>query len=317
MRQRAVIFIVFAAVFGLGTIYFARSWVSRERPQVAQPAPEVVKPTLSVLVAAHDLATGSFVRPEDLRWQTWPEGQVADTYLLKDKDTPEALSGAVVRQRIVAGEPVTNNRVIKPGDRGFLAAVLNPGMRAVAVPVTPISGVAGLVFPGDHVDIVLAHQVNSEALNAANQPKITAFASETVLTDLRILAIDQSTADIDGKPVLAKTVTFEVTPKQVEVIEVASTLGNLYLSLRGIAGSDSDADGVATADNDDPSRGVRSVSHTWDSDVSAVIHHGEATQPPGVTVLRGSKHGAGVASIAAVTPTPEGSPAPTPPASGK
>ncbi len=297
MRQRAVIFIILAAFFGLGTIYFARSWVSRERVQVAQPAP-VEKPALSVLVAAHDLPTGSFIRPEDLRWQTWPEGQLADTYLVKDKDPPEALTGAVVRLRIVAGEPITNNRVIKPGDRGFLAAVLTPGMRAVAVPVTPISGVAGLVFPGDHVDVILAHQIRNDG--AGNQPGVTGFASETVLTDLRVLAIDQSTADVEGKPVLAKTVTFEVTPKQVEAIEVASTLGNLYLSLRGIAGSDTEADGMATADNETPSHGTRSVSHTWDSDVSPLIHHGTPDQAPAVTILRGSK-GGGAGSTMNVT----------------
>jgi pilus assembly protein CpaB len=285
---------------------------------VAQPAPVIEKPTISVLVAARDLPTGSFIRPEDLRWQTWPEGQIAETYLLKDKDTPEALSGAVVRLRIVAGEPITNNRVIKPGDRGFLAAVLTPGMRAVAVPVTPISGVAGLVFPGDHVDVILQHQVRSEALNAANQPSITAFASETVLTDLRILAIDQSTADIEGKPVLAKTVTFEVTPKQVEVIEVAGALGSLYLSQRSIVSSNVDADGVTIAEDEGPAHGVRSVSYTWDSDVSALIHHGPTVRAPTVTILRGGK-GGNSANVAAPAPVdaPNGGAAPTPPASSK
>jgi pilus assembly protein CpaB len=314
MRQRAVIFIILAAFFGLGTVYFARSWVSRERAPVVQTTAAVEKPTLSVLVAAHDLPTGSFIRPEDLRWQVWPEGQIADSYLLKDKETPEALSGAVVRLRIVAGEPITNNRVIKPGDRGFLAAVLTPGMRAVAVPVTPISGVAGLVFPGDHVDVILAHQIRKEG--TGSEASATAYASETVLTDLRILAIDQSTADVEGKPVLAKTVTFEVTPKQVEAIEVASALGNLFLSLRGIAGSNVDVDGVTIAEDEGPAHGARSVSHTWDSDVSPLINHGSAAQLPTVTILRGAKSGGGATSVA-TTPSSEGSAAPTPPASAK
>jgi pilus assembly protein CpaB len=314
MRQRAVIFIILAAFFGLGTVYFARSWVSRERAPVVQTTAAVEKPAISVLVAAHDLPTGSFIRPEDLRWQTWPEGQIADTYLLKDKEAPEALSGAVVRLRIVAGEPITNNRVIKPGDRGFLAAVLTPGMRAVAVPVTPISGVAGLVFPGDHVDIILSHQIRKEA--AGNEAASTAFASETVLTDLRILAIDQSTADIEGKPVLAKTATFEVTPKQVEAIEVASALGTLYLSLRAIAGSNVDVDGVTIAEDEGPAHGTRSVSHTWDSDVSPLINHGSAAQLPTVTILRGAKSGSGGTTSVAAT-TSEGSGASTPPASSK
>lgn len=327
MRQRAVIFIVLAAVFGLGTIYFARSWVSRERVQVVQPTAVVEKPTISVLVAAHDLPTGSFIRPDDLRWQVWPEGQLADSYLLKDKDAPEALTGAVVRMRIVAGEPVTNNRVVKPGDRGFLAAVLTPGMRAVAVPVTPVSGVAGLVFPGDHVDIILQHQVRSEELNAANQPQVTAFLSETILTDIRILAIDQSTADIDGKPILARTATFEVTPKQVEALEVSSAIGSLFLSLRGITTGDPDSPEGLTSDSDSPRAGSRATSWTWDSDVSAAIHHGpSAVQTPTITILRGGKGGnntTNVASTASAADTGNGNdkpapaPAPTPPANGK
>jgi pilus assembly protein CpaB len=315
MRQRAVIFILLAVLFGGGTIYLARSWVSGQRTPVVAAKP-VEKPAVSVLVAAHDLPTGSFIRAEDLRWQTWPEGQLAETYLVKDKDPSEALTGAVVRYRVVAGEPITSNRVIKPGDRGFLAAVLTPGMRAVAVPVTPVSGVAGLVFPGDHVDVILSHQVHNDTSDG--QPQTTAFASETVMTDLRILAIDQSTADIEGKPTLAKTVTFEVTPKQVEAIEVATTLGNLYLSLRGIAGGDAEVEGVAASDNEPSPQGVQSVSHTWDSDVSPLIHHGTGSQLPQVTILRGGKAGAAT-NVATAAPSGNGNTAaaPAPSGSGK
>jgi len=297
MRQRTIIFVVLAAFFGLGTVYFARSWLSREHAQVAeQPKPQ--QQINSVLVAARDLPTGSFVRPEDLRWQIWPEGQVADNYLLKGKDAPEALSGAVVRLKIAAGEPVTNNRVVKPGDRGFLAAVLSPGMRAVSQAVTPVAGISGLVFPGDHVDVILAHLIKSDAPNST-----PAFASETVLTDLRVLAIDQSTADIGGKPSVAKTVTFEVTPKQAEALEVASTLGNLYLSLRGLAGSDvADAAGMIGDDGLPEQKGVRSVSHTWDSDVSPLIHHEEAKAGSTVTILRGSAGNGGGATTTVSIP---------------
>jgi len=280
MRQRTIIFVLLAAVFGFGTIYFARSWLSRQHEQVAEQPKQ--QQTTFVLVAARDLATGSFVRPEDLRWQAWPQGQVADSYLLKGKDTPESLSGAVVRLNIASGEPVTNSRLVKPGDRGFLAAVLNPGMRAVTVPVTAVSGIAGLVFPGDHVDVVLSHVIKS-----ADAGAIPAFASETVLTDLRVLATDQSTQDINGKPAVAHTVTFEATPKQVEALEVASSLGSITLSLRGLPGSDlADASGAMGDDGLPEQKGVRSVSHTWDTDVSPLIHHGPGTGET-ITVLRG------------------------------
>lgn len=317
MRQRSLLFVILAVFFTVGTIYFARSWLAKEHAQVAQEPAKVEHPAISVLVAAHDLATGSFIRPEDLRWQVWPEGQIADNYLLKDKEAPESLSGAVVKLRIAAGEPVTGNRVVKPGDRGFLAAVLNPGMRAVSVPVTPISEVSGLVFPGDHVDVILAHQVKVAIpdTNAGGSNDSTAFASETILTDLRILAIDQSTADVESKPVSAKTVTFEVTPKQVEAIEVASTLGTLYLSLRGLAGVDTVAEDGADAEESIPANGVKSVSHTWDSDVSPLIHHDGSGAIGVVTILRGEKaSGAGTTSVTlSATPTAPSSPtAPTP-----
>lgn len=322
MRQRSLIFVLLAVFFTVGTIYFARSWLAKEHAQVVQEPPKVERQGVSVLVAARDLATGSFIRPEDMRWQVWPEGQMADNYLLKDKDTPESLSGAVVKLRIAAGEPVTGNRVIKPGDRGFLAAVLSPGMRAVSVAVTPISGVSGLVFPGDHVDMILSHQLRNMNPNAtAGTNDAIVYASETIQTDLRILAIDQSTADVEGKPVLARTVTFEVTPKQVEAIEVASTIGSLYLSLRGLAGSNATGEDGAVSDDDVQQRGVSSVSHTLDSDVSPLIHRGASGQQRVVTILRGeSGKGGGGAATVPVTPTPgappvNGTPG-TPPANG-
>ena len=309
MRQRNFIVIALAVFLAIGTVYIARSWLASQRVVVQeQPKPE--HQGISVLVAAHDLATGSFIRPEDLRWQAWPEGQIADNYLLRDKDQPESLSGAVVKLRIAAGEPVTSNRVIKPGDRGFLAAVLSPGMRAVSVPVTPTTEISGLVFPGDHVDLLLAHQVKIIAPKTADGSSPgdqTAFVTETIQTDLRILAIDQSTADVEGKPTLAHNVTFEVTPKQVEAIEVSAMVGSLYLSLRGLPGSDTVGDEAASSE-DPAQRGVRSVSHTWDSDVSPFITR-EGGSEKVVTIFRGEPGGGGASNTVSVS-----APAPTAPA---
>jgi pilus assembly protein CpaB len=305
MRQRNLILVVLAVFLTVGTIYIARSWLAAQHVQVVQEPAKPVQQGVSVLVAARDLATGSFVRPEDLRWQAWPEGQIADNYLLKDKDAPESLSGAVIKLRIAAGEPVTSNRVIKPGDRGFLAAVLSPGMRAVSVPVTPISDVSGLVFPGDHVDLILSHQVKIASQKPGDTGGGTsdtpAFVSETIQTDLRILAIDQSMGDVEGKPMLGRAVTFEVTPQQVEAIEVSSMLGTLYLSLRGLATSDATGDGVV-GEEPMPSHGVRSVSHTWDSDVSPFINReGGATNI--VTIIRGETKAGGGGGSSSVSVT--------------
>jgi pilus assembly protein CpaB len=275
MKPRVIIFGALALLIAFGTAHFARNWLASQRAAIeAERKPE--KPAVRILVAAHDLATGSFLRVEDLRWQSWPDSQINESYLRADRDqsAPQSLAGAVVRSRIAAGEPISKGRVIKPGERGFLAAVLMPGMRAVSVPVTATSGVAGLVFPGDRVDLVLSHAIKEGT--SPNAP--SRIASETVLCDLRVLAVDQTTDDKDGKPMLAKTVTFEVTPKQVEAIEVASELGKLYLSLRSLGHQD---DGAETQ--------VAAVTHTWDSDVSPLLKP-QARRPDGpvvVTVLRG------------------------------
>jgi pilus assembly protein CpaB len=296
MRLRAILFAGLAIVIAFGTVQLARNWLSKERSALEAQAKVPAKPIAYVMVAAKDLPTGSFLRPADLRWQAWPDDQVDQHYLVKEKSKPEDLSGAVVRLKISAGEPVTAQRVIKPGDRGFLAAVLSPGTRAISVPVTSTSGVAGLVFPGDRVDLILSHQIKTEHdPNAAPRT-----ASETVLSDIRVLAVDQTTNDQDNKPVLAKTVTFEVTPKQAEAIEVASDLGKLSLSLRSLAHEGNEGEATMASIG-------TAVSHTWDSDVSPLLSRMEqAPTPhaaPTVTVLRGgSDKGAAHGQAGTATP---------------
>lgn len=278
MKPRLIIFAVLALLVAFGTAHMARNWLAGQR-EALEAESRAKKVGTYILVAARDLPTGGFVRVEDLRWQSWPDSDVHDTYLRQDKDKLESLAGAVVRQHIAAGAPVTLGQVIKPGDRGFLAAVLNPGMRAVSVPVTATSGISGLVFPGDRVDLVLTHAIRDPRSSAPPRN-----ASETVLTDLRVLAVDQTTDDKDGKPVLARTVTFEVTPHQAEMVEVASELGKIALSLRSLAQEDQDSSATPA--------GGDVVTYTWDSDVSVLMRpqarRSDGEAPPNmVTVLRG------------------------------
>ena len=285
MKARALLLAVLALIVGVATVRLARSWLAAQQAALATSAPGPAKPaSVRILVAAHDLPTGAFLRAGDVRWQAWPEAPLDPSYLVEGRDKQAALTGAVVRARIAAGEPVGRGRVIAPGERGFLAAVLLPGDRAVTVPVTATTEVGGLVFPGDRVDLILSHLIRSAA--GASAPARS--ASETVLTDLRVLAVDQTTDDVAGKPVLAKTATFEATPKQAEAIEVASQLGQLSLSLRSLAG-----EGAAAALPSGP------VSHTWDSDVSPLLRARVQAAPRPVTVLRGE-----VGRRAAAAPAP-------------
>ena len=212
----------------------------------------------------HQFPAGSFVKPEHVRWQAWPEEAVGDSYLLEGTAKPEDIVGAVVRRGIAAGEPVTNGRIVRPGDRGFLAAVLQPGMRAISVSVNPTTGIAGLVFPGDRVDLLLTQTIPS-----GNTPRM---ASETVLENVRVLAIDQVLNDQSGEPTLGKNTTIEVTPKQAEVVAVASDLGKLSLSLRSLARPATGKDALDPAELvDELPEPWRGETYTWDSEASRVL----------------------------------------------
>ena len=180
--------------------------------------------------------------------------------MVKAPDAEKPFIGSAVHRGVIKGEPLTETRVVKPGERGFLAAIVAPGHRAVSVPVNATTGVSGLFFPGDQVDVILTHSVK--------RGETERFVSETILRDVRVLAVDQSVQDIEGeeKKEVAKTATLEVTPKQAEVIAMLSDLGKLSLSLRSIARPDGEDDVLDLAQEN-----VMSDSYTLDSDVSQVI----------------------------------------------
>jgi pilus assembly protein CpaB len=188
-----------------------------------------------VLVATRALPVGTIIDAEAFRFQRWPEGLVQPAYYIKGKPgvRPADLVGTVVRNEVTAGQPFTQGSLIRPGERGFLAAALGPGMRAVTVAVSATSGVAGFVFPGDRVDIVLTQEV------AGGGDGVPLKVSETVLRNVRVLATDQrmDAKGEDGKAVVQRftMVTLEATPKLAEKIAVAQKIGDLSLSLRSIA----------------------------------------------------------------------------------
>ena len=298
MQKRRLILILTALVIAFLTAQLARSVLHRPAPAVAERA----APTKSirVLVAASDLPAGLLIQPDHLEWRDWPEAST-DGYILEGGGRPrEEFTGAVVRQGVHAGEPVTDARLAKPGDRGFLAAVLNPDMRAVSVPVTAITGIAGFIFPGDHVDVILSHSFTREEDPERKERK----AAETVLVDVRVLAIDQRTSDQENKPETAKIVTLEVTPKQAEMLPLVVDLGQLSLSLRSLArqdvvagGSGPDRVGGGTLPGSPLNPTYPAVprprTYTWDSDVSAVLPKpaDKDSVVRKVQVLRGTKAG--------------------------
>lgn len=188
-----------------------------------------------ILVARKSLPVGTIIDQESLTYQPWPKGMMQSAYYVEggaDADIGKLL-GTVVRNPITAGQPITRGALVGPSDRGFLAAALGPGMRAVTVPVSATSGVAGFVFPGDRIDMVLTQEVRGGGDGTPLR------VSETIVRNLRVLATDQriDAKDEEGKTVakVFNTVTLEATPRLAEKIAVAQSLGQLSLSLRSIA----------------------------------------------------------------------------------
>lgn len=252
MSTRKIVLVALALITGAGTLYMARSLMTPPEPVVVQtqaPAPAPT-PERAVLVARRDLPAGTLVRDNHLEWLPWPEteGELA-RYIVRQDQTIEDFFGAVVRRGIGAGEPVTEDRLVKPGEQGFLAAVLEPNHRAVSVSINPITGVAGFIFPGDRVDLILTHSIPYEGEMPIGERRIT----ETVLTDLRILAIDQVTNDQESTPRVGEIVTLEVMPKQAELVILMSQMGQLSLSLRSLVREDQEDEVVPVASTPVPS----------------------------------------------------------------
>ncbi len=281
MKARSLLLLVFAAGSAIGTAYIARGWLEAERGRFASNVPEVVEKAVvgaHVLVADRFLPMGAFVREDDLRWQPWPEGDIPEQYVLQDQAEIAEFVDAVVRSRMVEGEPISRELLAKPGDRGFLAAVLVPGMRAISVDVDRATGNAGLIFPGDRVDLVLTHEIKIEYETDDEQTKsVKHAASETVVSEVRVLAVDQYLDVEDGEAVVAKTATLEVTSKQAEVVAVAAEMGTLSIILRSLAlaederQSEEDRLMLVTNPLNEWNVGVEDPSYTWDSDASALI----------------------------------------------
>jgi len=236
MDVRKIILLVGALLVAGVTAFFARSmFVGAATPQAVAKAPAPQGP--EVLVATRTLPVGTIIDAEALRYQMWPAPLVqAGAYYVRGKPgaSPQDLIGTVVRTEIAAGQPITQGSMVKPGERGFLAAALGPGMRAITVGVDATSGVAGFVFPGDRVDLVLTQSVGGGDEGAALK------VSETIIRNIRVLATDQrTTARMNDKgqqvatPVA--TVTLEATPKIAEKIMVAQKVGELSLALRSLA----------------------------------------------------------------------------------
>ncbi|WP_286830417.1 MULTISPECIES: Flp pilus assembly protein CpaB [Kordiimonas] len=258
MNPRSLILIAVAGVGVLLVVLLTRSFLSgleQQSQQVQTTAQQL--PAARILVASKPLSVGTILTKDHVSWRPWPEDGVADDYFSQPKNKIEDLVGKVVRTPVSGGEPVTKTAVVSQGEKGFMAAVLSPGMRAVTVKLSPTSSVGGFVFPGDRVDVILTQSFEMKGT------KIPYVTSETVFQNVRVLGVDQrSPADTDEVKV-AKTATLEVTPKMAEKVAMLERLGSLSLSLRSLAGGN---DGLPS-DPDSPPVGT-TLTFTGSPEVS-------------------------------------------------
>ena len=239
MDKKKLMLLLGALVVAIGTAMAAKSLFSGAAAPQAQAAQPVVPQGPKVLVAQRALPVGTIITADSASFQAWPKEMVQDAYFIDGEADMNKLLGTVVRYPVTAGQPVTQGALVSPGDRGFLAAALGPGMRAVTIPVSQKTGVGGFVFPGDHVDLVLTQTVGGGQEDSLK-------TAETILRNVRVLATDQSTETeiVEGKTVVRdfRTVTVEVTPKIAEKVAVAQTIGTISLSLRSLADNQSELD---------------------------------------------------------------------------
>ncbi len=201
-----------------------------------EPSPAIVVqeqeiPSLEILVAAQDLKVGISLAPGDLGWARWPEESVSDGAILRHSspNADDEFSGQIVKAAMFKGEPIRAERLIDT-DKGFLAAILPKGKRAIAVPVDAVSTAGGFILPGDKVDVLITTRAKKRG---------EGYNTETLLENLKVLAIDTTTASENNEKAMSpdQTATLELLPHEAEIIARATQMGTLSLSLRSAADS--------------------------------------------------------------------------------
>ena len=272
MKPARIIVICVAAVAAIGLALVVRAMGSPSNSPTAVAAAAVVptRPMAKVLVAAKDLQPGQRLTESDLAWKDWPVDEVNPAFITDGTTPPPSADaaageapaarpegavasvtraaanltsggakadyvGSVVREPILAGEPIVSRKIVRAGDSGYMAAYLEPGMRAMAIRVTVETAAGGFILPGDRVDVLLTRETNLSNAGAQEGDR-SKFASSTVMQNIKVLAIDQSTrAGDDEQAVVGATATLEVGPRDAEALALAKSEGELSLVLRSYA----------------------------------------------------------------------------------
>ncbi len=244
--------VVLTIAVGAGGIAAYLASGSDPKPATPVAAPVVQMETADVLVARTDVGLGQTVGADDVQWQSWP-ATTASSAFIKRNERPNAiteLAGSIARSPFLAGEPIRETKLVKGNGSGFMAAILPSGMRAVSTEISPETGAGGFILPNDRVDVILSRrEKNTDLRNSTD-----IISSEIILSNIRVLAIDQTVEEKNGqKVVVGKTATLELKPGQSELLARSRQSGTLSLALRSIV--DANKNEKSSDDDGDAKRG--------------------------------------------------------------
>ena len=289
MLIRSMLFVLGLASGGLLIVaLYMLIGPSPQPVQVVAAKPAAPRPTM-IVVAARDIQSGTLINLRDLRFEIVSPGQVTaadfvrpatanpSDQALADHGLFAGIEGAVSRRRFNEGDPILRGLIVKPGDSGFLAAVLRPDMRAVTISVNLVTGAAGLIFPGDRVDVILTHIFHGQVIDPGH-----GSIAGTIASDVRVIAIDQRVqvnTDLRKDGLIARTATLEVTALQAEQINLAAKMGDLALAIRSVQSN-------PVADANDRGASDQSPEPVWAEDVLPAMtlafpRHGMSKRPGG------------------------------------
>jgi pilus assembly protein CpaB len=222
--------VVLAIAIGAGGIAAYLASGSDDKPAPAQQA--VQMQTVDILVAKSDIGLGQSVKADDMQWQAWPAGTTSNFISRASRaEAMKEITGSIARVPFVAGEPIREQKLVKADGSGFMAAILPAGYRAISTEISPETGAGGFILPNDRVDVILTRR---EKNPDSKGPDVS--NSEIILSNVRVLAIDQAPKEKEGtNSLVGRTVTLELKPEQAEMLARSRQSGSLTLALRSIA----------------------------------------------------------------------------------
>ena len=227
MNTARIVVLTIALIAG-GVAAYLASGIGDKPP----PTEAITLQTVDVLVAKSDIGLGQTVTAEAVQWQTWPAATASNSFIRRN-DRPDAttqVAGSIARAPFIAGEPIREPKLVKANGSGFMAAILPTGMRAISTEISPETGAGGFILPNDRVDVILTKREKTPGSSGGD-----AVQSEIILSNIRVLAIDQAPKEKEGiNTLVGRTATLELKPEQAELLARSRQSGTMSLALRSI-----------------------------------------------------------------------------------